>query len=168
MLHKVDETLSEGNAAGDSPREAVFEIDRPVTADHHIRAPPNHDFSLHALAACCDKRGFDSDSEDSDEDSAVPHGRISPCTFLAWSKGCQRWSGDSIKEPIDAVRNEHSGVRLSVKVEPSTFLLLHTRRTNKRLSPIFTEAAAPPAPNPRGRRHAALGPAALPLRWLEH
>ncbi|KAK8107802.1 uncharacterized protein PG998_009815 [Apiospora kogelbergensis] len=102
MLHKVDETLSEGNAAGDSPREAVFEIDRPVTADHHIRAPPNHDFSLHALAACCDKRGFDSDSEDSDEDSAVPHGRISPCTFLAWSKGCQRWSGDSIKEPIDA------------------------------------------------------------------
>ncbi|KAK6845071.1 hypothetical protein PG995_015181 [Apiospora arundinis] len=100
MLHKVDETLSEGNAAGDSPREAIFEINRPVTADHHIRAPPRHDFSTHLLTACCAEFEFESDDSDDDETS-IPHGRISPCTFLAWSKGCQRWSGDNIKVPID-------------------------------------------------------------------
>ncbi|KAK8039251.1 hypothetical protein PG993_007662 [Apiospora rasikravindrae] len=100
MLRKVDETLSDGNAAGDSPREAVFEINRPALADHHIPAPPRHDFSTHLLTACCADFEFDSDDSD-DEESLVPHGRISPCTFLAWSKGCQRWTGDSIKVDID-------------------------------------------------------------------
>ncbi|KAK8094565.1 hypothetical protein PG997_001250 [Apiospora hydei] len=100
MLHKVDETLSHGNAAGDSPREAVFEINRPAQADHHIPAPPRHDFSTHLLTACCADFEFESDDSD-DEESLVPHGRISPCTFLAWSKGCQLWSGDNIKVDID-------------------------------------------------------------------
>lgn len=109
MLHKVDETLSEGNAAGDSPREAIFEINRPVTADHHIRAPPRHDFSTHLLTACCAEFEFESDDSDDDETS-IPHGRISPCTFLAWSKGCQRWSGDNIKVPIDQVCSCFSGL----------------------------------------------------------
>ncbi|KAK8087039.1 hypothetical protein PG994_002013 [Apiospora phragmitis] len=85
MLRKVDETLSEGNAAGDSPREAVFEINRPEQADHHIRAPPRHDFSTHLLTACC--ADFEFDSEDSDdEESSVPHGRISPALSLLGPK----------------------------------------------------------------------------------
>ncbi|KAK7977516.1 hypothetical protein PG988_005006 [Apiospora saccharicola] len=74
MLRKVDETLSEGNAAGDSPREAVFEINRPGKADHHIRAPPGHDFSTHVLTACCADFEFESDDSD-DEESSVPHGQ---------------------------------------------------------------------------------------------
>lgn len=102
MLRKVDETLSEGNAAGDSPREAVFEINRPVTADHHIRAPPCHDFSTHLLTACCADFEFESDNSD-DEEFSVSHGRISPCTFLAWSKGCRRWNDDRLKVSIDQV-----------------------------------------------------------------
>ncbi|KAK8077400.1 hypothetical protein PG996_003570 [Apiospora saccharicola] len=74
MLRKVDETLSEGNAAGDSPREAVFEINRPGKADHHIRAPPGHDFSTHVLTACCADFEFESDDSDDEETNraAVP------------------------------------------------------------------------------------------------
>ncbi|KAK7948201.1 uncharacterized protein PG986_009087 [Apiospora aurea] len=82
------------------PREAVFEINRPAQADHHIPAPPRHDFSTHLLTACCADFEFESDDSE-DEESLVPHGRISPCTFLAWSKGCQLWSGDDIKVDID-------------------------------------------------------------------
>ncbi|KAK7921163.1 hypothetical protein PG985_009185 [Apiospora marii] len=100
MLRKVDETLSEGNAAGDSPREAVFEINRPAASDHHISAPPHHDFSTHVLTACCADFEFESDDSD-DEESSVPHGRISPCTFLAWSKGCRPWDVDRLKVPIE-------------------------------------------------------------------
>lgn len=100
MLAKVDEALLSGNAKGDSPGDSFFELQRPPS--DHLRAPPGHDLSTHAFAACCEDFVFEPEEEDGEDgDAYMPSGRISPCTFLAWSKGCRRW--DKPKVALDEV-----------------------------------------------------------------
>ncbi|KAH8677351.1 hypothetical protein BX600DRAFT_492814 [Xylariales sp. PMI_506] len=49
--------------------------------------------------SCCADFDFEEENEEEEEEieeghdeSEVPRGRISPCTFLAWAKGCKRWA----------------------------------------------------------------------------
>lgn len=94
MLAKVDEALLSGNATGDSPRDSFFELQRPPS--HHLWAPSGHDLSTHAFAACCGDFVLEPEMDDEGGNSYMPSGRISPCTFLAWSKGCRRWNKPNI------------------------------------------------------------------------
>lgn len=101
MLSHIDQALASENPAGDSPRTAVFELQRPPT--EHIQPPDGMDLSMHVLNACCADFEFENDEED-DEEGSVPRGRISPCTFLAWSRECKRWDTDRLKVPTNRVR----------------------------------------------------------------
>ncbi|KAI0011664.1 hypothetical protein F4779DRAFT_636217 [Xylariaceae sp. FL0662B] len=94
MLEMIDKALESDNMGGDSPRDAIFEVKRPVI--QHIEPPADMDLSIHALTACC--ADFEVEDDEDDEEGNVPSGRISPCTFLAWSKDCVRWDEDEIKD----------------------------------------------------------------------
>ncbi|KAI1172328.1 hypothetical protein F4777DRAFT_582011 [Nemania sp. FL0916] len=87
MLTMIDIALQSPNPRGDSPGDGLFEIFRPDV--EHIKPPQGHDMSANEFSACCEDFEW-SDGSDDDEADA-PSGRISPCTFLAWSKGCVRW-----------------------------------------------------------------------------
>ncbi|KAI1506499.1 hypothetical protein F5X99DRAFT_423135 [Biscogniauxia marginata] len=100
MLDLIDKSLEETNMGGDSPRDAVFEIERPQV--EHINVPEDMDISIHKLTACCADFEFEDDDED-DEEGDVAGGRISPCTFLAWSKGCAQWDDTAVKIPPDVI-----------------------------------------------------------------
>lgn len=90
MLFLIDKALESSNMGGDSPRDCVFEVYRPDF--EHIKPPQDMDMSVSEFTACC--ADFEWIGDDDDEEADVPSGRISPCTFLEWSKDCVRWNGD--------------------------------------------------------------------------
>ncbi|KAI0426610.1 hypothetical protein F5Y09DRAFT_351085 [Xylaria sp. FL1042] len=92
MLQLIDKALESSNFGGDSPRDCVFEVYRPDV--EHIKPPQDISMSPHEFAASCDDFEWEDDSDD--EEADVPSGRISPCTFLQWSKDCVRWNADDI------------------------------------------------------------------------
>ncbi|KAI1825381.1 hypothetical protein F4861DRAFT_198198 [Xylaria intraflava] len=116
MLELIDKALSSTNA-GDSPRDGVFEVYRPNFA--HIKPERDMDMSPHIFAACCDDFECENTDDSDDDEPNSPSGRISPCTFLEWSKDCKRWNGDD---------NEH-------KKETSSY---------RRMRPPTPEAPMPP------------------------
>ncbi|KAL7624025.1 hypothetical protein AAE478_005582 [Parahypoxylon ruwenzoriense] len=104
MLKHIDKALDSENMGGDSPRDAIFEIKKPKI--NHIEPPADIDLTLHALTAGGADFGFQGDYDEDDEEGCVPGGRISPCTFLAWSRGCKKWDDSNIKDPERALSNE--------------------------------------------------------------
>ncbi|GAW13236.1 hypothetical protein ANO14919_026160 [Xylariales sp. No.14919] len=97
MLHLIDKALESSNMGGDSPRDHVFEVYRPDF--DHIKPPQNTDMSPHVFAASCGDFEWEDDSDD--EEADVPSGRISPCTFMEWSKDCVRWNAENIENKKD-------------------------------------------------------------------
>ncbi|KAI1428729.1 hypothetical protein F5Y12DRAFT_799798 [Xylaria sp. FL1777] len=93
MLQLIDKALESSNMGGDSPRDCVFEVYRPDF--EHIKPPQDMCMSPHVFAASCNDFEWEDDSDD--EEADVPSGRISPCTFLEWSKDCVRWNADDIE-----------------------------------------------------------------------
>lgn len=93
MLQLIDKTLEPSNMGGDSPRDCVFEVYRPDF--EHIKPPQDIDMSAHIFASSCDDFEWEDDSDDDEAD--VPSGRISPCTFLEWSKDCVRWNAENME-----------------------------------------------------------------------
>lgn len=110
MLFLIDKALESSNMGGDSPRDCVFEVYRPDF--EHIKPPQDMDMSANEFAACCADFEWNGDSDD--EEADVPSGRISPCTFLEWSKDCARWNGEE---------NENKRVRKSLIILPPSFSL---------------------------------------------
>ncbi|KAI0472364.1 hypothetical protein F4859DRAFT_522277 [Xylaria cf. heliscus] len=121
MLELIDKALQSSNMGGDSPRDCVFEVYRPNF--DHIKPPQDMDMSANVFTACCSDFEWTEDSDD--EEAHVPSGRISPCTFLEWSKNCVRWNADKNKNkentssyrrmrpptpkiPVPSTRHEHS------------------------------------------------------------
>ncbi|KAI1433184.1 hypothetical protein GGR50DRAFT_696292 [Xylaria sp. CBS 124048] len=94
MLGNIDEALG-SQAIVDTPQSSTFEMYRP--AINHIKPPQDMDMTPYAFAARCAELkcddSDDSDDSDDDEKSTRLSGRISPCTFLEWSKGCVPWNG---------------------------------------------------------------------------
>ncbi|KAI0601909.1 hypothetical protein F4775DRAFT_604807 [Biscogniauxia sp. FL1348] len=117
MLDLIDKSLEETNMGGDSPRDAVFEVERPHV--DHIRVPEGMDTSIHALTASCAEFEFEDDEDEDDEEADATGGRVSPCTFLAWSKGCTRWDDSAAKVPHDSIAATHQRQRPSTPT-PST------------------------------------------------
>lgn len=100
MLEKVDEVLDPRNPAGHTPRDAVFEVERP--SYKHLEVPPGMDVAFHrAQEEKATRKVLEPDSDD--EEAWVLSGRISPCTFLALSKGCIRWKDEEYKVHLDEV-----------------------------------------------------------------
>ncbi|KAK7747043.1 hypothetical protein SLS62_009300 [Diatrype stigma] len=98
MLEKIDEVLDPSNPAGHTPRDSIFEVERP--SYEHLEVPPGMDMAFHrAQEIEAKKQVLEPDSDD--EEAGVPSGRISPCTFLALSKGCVRWDDHENKVYID-------------------------------------------------------------------
>ncbi|KAI1162615.1 hypothetical protein F5B18DRAFT_673124 [Nemania serpens] len=97
MLFLIDKALESSNMGGDSPRDCVFEVYRPDF--EHIKPPQDMDMSANEFAACCADFEWNGDSDD--EEADVPSGRISPCTFLEWSKDCARWNGEENENKRD-------------------------------------------------------------------
>lgn len=95
MLSNVERVLQSEEAPKDSPQTSVFEFQRPDV--EHIQPPPGMDLSMQTLNACC--ADFEFEEDESDEDEHVPRGRISPCTFLAWSKDCAVWKEANYEMP---------------------------------------------------------------------
>ncbi|KAJ3565101.1 hypothetical protein NPX13_g7617 [Xylaria arbuscula] len=102
MLQLIDKALESSNMGGDSPRDCVFEVYRPDF--EHIKPPHDMDMSAHIFASSCNDFEWEDDSDDDEAD--VPSGRISPCTFLEWSKDCVRWNADDreIKQDTTSYR----------------------------------------------------------------
>ncbi|RYP09381.1 hypothetical protein DL764_001322 [Monosporascus ibericus] len=97
MLEMIDDALDPENPAGNSPRDAAFEIQRPYI--QHIEASSDMDLEFHfEQEAAIDAFEATYEPDSDDEEAGIPSGRISPCTFLAWSRGCRRWDDDEIKE----------------------------------------------------------------------
>ncbi|KAI1132530.1 hypothetical protein F5Y10DRAFT_292936 [Nemania abortiva] len=97
MLRLIDKALASATACGDSPRDSVFEVYRPDF--EHIKPPQDMDMSANEFDACCADFEWKDDSDD--EEADVPSGRISPCTFLEWSKDCVRWNADENENKKD-------------------------------------------------------------------
>ncbi|KAI0541612.1 hypothetical protein GGR58DRAFT_510704 [Xylaria digitata] len=97
MLQLIDNALESANMGGDSPRDHIFEVYRPDF--EHIKPPQDIDMSTHVFAASCDD--FEWEDDPDDEEADVPSGRISPCTFLQWSKDCVRWNADDVGKKED-------------------------------------------------------------------
>ncbi|KAI1281622.1 hypothetical protein F5Y07DRAFT_353267 [Xylaria sp. FL0933] len=97
MLQLIDKALESSNMGGDSPRDCVFEVYRPDF--EHIKPPQNMSMSPHEFVTSCDDFEWEGDSDD--EEADVPSGRISPCTFLQWSKDCVRWNANDIVNKED-------------------------------------------------------------------
>ncbi|KAI0112219.1 hypothetical protein GGR51DRAFT_569004 [Nemania sp. FL0031] len=107
MLKLIDKALLSSTARGDSPREARFEVYRPDF--EHIKPPQDMDMSANEFDACCADFEWKDDSDDDEAD--VPSGRISPCTFLEWSKDCVRWNANE---------NEKKDTTSYIRVRPNT------------------------------------------------
>ncbi|KAI5928047.1 hypothetical protein F4810DRAFT_705941 [Camillea tinctor] len=107
MLELIDKSLEETNMGGDSPRDAVFEVERPNV--DHIQVPEGMDTSIHALTASCAEFEFEDDEDDEEADAVG--GRVSPCTFLAWSQGCTRWDDSAAKVPHEVIATTHQRQR---------------------------------------------------------
>ncbi|KAI1753688.1 hypothetical protein F4782DRAFT_545492 [Xylaria castorea] len=101
MLELIDKALESSNMGGDSPRDCVFEVYRPDF--DHIKPPQDMDMSANVFSACCSDFEWTDDSDD--EEAHVPSGRISPCTFMEWSKNCVRWNADENKNKKDTASN---------------------------------------------------------------
>ncbi|KAI1295778.1 hypothetical protein F5Y03DRAFT_387336 [Xylaria venustula] len=97
MLQLIDKALDSSNMGGDSPRDCVFEIYRPDF--EHIKPPQDMSMSPHVFATSCNDFEWEDDSDD--EEADVPSGRISPCTFLEWSKDCVRWNANDAESKTD-------------------------------------------------------------------
>ncbi|KAH8156530.1 hypothetical protein CIB48_g11715, partial [Xylaria polymorpha] len=97
MLELIDKALESSNMGGDSPRDCVFEVYRPDF--DHIKPPQDMDMSANVFSDCCSDFEWIDDSDD--EEAQVPSGRISPCTFLEWSKDCTRWNADEDENKED-------------------------------------------------------------------
>ncbi|KAI1376067.1 hypothetical protein F4677DRAFT_95215 [Hypoxylon crocopeplum] len=96
VLAQMDRALDSENMGADSPREANFEVPKPEF--EHIKPPFGMDMSRYeALDPDKNHPGWGDDSDD--EEGAGPSGRISPCTFAEWAKGCQRWDQKGMKDP---------------------------------------------------------------------
>ncbi|RYP23281.1 hypothetical protein DL765_001190 [Monosporascus sp. GIB2] len=105
MLEMIDEALDPKNPGGNSPRDAAFEIPRPYL--EHIHAPSGMDLDFHfEQEAIIDAFEASYEPDSDDEEAGIPSGRISPCTFLAWSKGCRRWDDDEVKVLPDEEETE--------------------------------------------------------------
>ncbi|RYP35763.1 hypothetical protein DL768_010968 [Monosporascus sp. mg162] len=105
MLEMIDEALNPENPAGNSPRDAAFEIPRPYI--EHIEAPSDMDLEFHfEQEAAIDAFEAKYEPDSDDEEAGIPSGRISPCTFLAWSRGCRRWDDGEIKVLPDEEETE--------------------------------------------------------------
>ncbi|KAI1322955.1 hypothetical protein F5Y16DRAFT_22811 [Xylariaceae sp. FL0255] len=99
MLEGIDKTLGSKNA--DSPLDSEFQVHRPDV--NHIKPPEDMDLSAHHHAENYTKhRSHHEIDSDDDSDSIPDDGRISPCTFLEWSKGCVRWDADKLKVPPES------------------------------------------------------------------
>ncbi|KAI1637094.1 hypothetical protein F4809DRAFT_661515 [Biscogniauxia mediterranea] len=109
MLDLIDKSLEETNMGGDSPRDAVFEVERPHV--DHIHVPEGMDTSIHALTASCADFEFEDEDDEDDEEADATGGRVSPCTFLAWSKGCTRWDDSAAKVPHESIAATHQRQR---------------------------------------------------------
>ena len=92
----IDSVRDSQEGSEDTPCDAglAFEIERPPI--DHLEPPLGVDLSFHREQMITAAEPFDPDSDD--EEAGIPSGRISPCTFLAWSKGCKRWDADKTKE----------------------------------------------------------------------
>ncbi|KAI0552832.1 hypothetical protein F4679DRAFT_581338 [Xylaria curta] len=101
MLEFIDKALESSNMGGDSPRDCVFEVYRPDF--DHIKPPQDMDMSANVFSACCNDFEWTDDSDD--EEAHIPSGRISPCTFLEWSKNCVRWNADENENKKDTASN---------------------------------------------------------------
>ncbi len=99
MLKMIDSVLESDYKGGDSPRDAIFELQRPCI--EHLEVPLGMDLAYHWEQKEKADKVFEPDSDD--DEAGVPSGRISPCTFLAWSKNCKRWDEGDIKEYPDKV-----------------------------------------------------------------
>lgn len=96
VLRMIDSVLESKDGMEETPRDsdAAFEIERPRI--DHLEPPLGMDMGFNREQMINAAEPFDPDSDD--EEAGIPSGRISPCTFLAWSKGCKRWDADKTKE----------------------------------------------------------------------
>ncbi|KAI0392489.1 hypothetical protein F5Y17DRAFT_357633 [Xylariaceae sp. FL0594] len=99
MLEMIDWALDSAHAGGDTPGDCIFELERPDYG--HIKPPQDMDLSAHDFVDACGD--FDREEDSDDEEAGARDGRISPCTFLQWSKGCVRWNADieEVKAPLE-------------------------------------------------------------------
>lgn len=103
MMSIVDRVLQSDGCLEDSPLTTEFEYQRHPS--EHIQPPHDMDLSMHMLNACC--ADFEFEENESDEEDHVSRGRISPCTFLAWSRGCTSWKDDQPQLPDPEVSRCH-------------------------------------------------------------
>ncbi|KAI0095592.1 hypothetical protein F4814DRAFT_179582 [Daldinia grandis] len=98
MLDYMDKAIGSDNMSGDSPRDAIFELQKPSIS--HI-APPAAMNLLphHKVHAATHNRTPVWGNDEDDDEGAVPTGRLSPCTFLQWSQDCQPWTRRDIMDP---------------------------------------------------------------------
>lgn len=94
MLELIDVAID--CMPGDTPRDCVFEICRPNC--EHIKPPQGMDLTAHLdIANKSEDFEWEWESDSDDDEGVAPSGRISPCTFLEWSRGSVRWGG--VEEP---------------------------------------------------------------------
>ncbi|OTB03385.1 hypothetical protein M426DRAFT_12536 [Hypoxylon sp. CI-4A] len=104
MLDGIDRTLRYRDEEEEPSETSHYELVKPPI--QHINAAPDHDTSLHKhehLLSDPVLSEWEDDEDDSEgnEDS----GRISPCTFLAWSKGVRRWNNLEIQDPDNVLED---------------------------------------------------------------
>ncbi|KAH9907918.1 hypothetical protein F4778DRAFT_797998 [Xylariomycetidae sp. FL2044] len=104
---------------GDSPRDAIFEVQKPCI--EHIKPPVGMDLKPliehHRRISSYDD--FDSD----DEEAGMETGRISPCTFLHWSQGCERWDvdRDNAKADFEKIKDDLKRLRPETPDVPTVY-----------------------------------------------
>ncbi|KAI1652061.1 uncharacterized protein F4817DRAFT_2062 [Daldinia loculata] len=98
MLNYMDKAIESDNMGGDSPRDAIFELQKPSIS--HIAPPAAMNLLPHrrVYSATDNRPPVWGDDEDDDE-GAIPTGRLSPCTFLHWSQDCKPWVRREIMDP---------------------------------------------------------------------
>lgn len=108
----------------------TFELSRPHEVKHII-PPPDHDLALHRLSASLVGFDFDGEKDMDDEEQGQPSGRVSPCTFLAWTEGCRKW-----KDQVHDQYPTEEDVELRNRLSPSI-----TRHRRHRLQAMPRPAA---------------------------
>ncbi|OTB13465.1 hypothetical protein K445DRAFT_165006 [Daldinia sp. EC12] len=102
MLELMDKAIRSENMGGDSPRDAIFEFQKPKI--NHIVPPSTMNLSPHKkVTAAVDHHNHLWVDDGDDDEGAVPTGHLSPCTFLELSHDCKRWSHKEIMDPSNAL-----------------------------------------------------------------